>query len=238
MRITPLLVTCLTLYTLTTSAQQLTLDQWNEQAKTNIRLLPKYGYAIKTDDQKKADQEFIAAALKQDTTNRKASNHLIRLGFQYLYTDITKAMYRFNQAWLLDSTNSDIYWGYGGVYMALGDFPSARAQYTAGLAANANNTHLLTDLGTYYLVQYYTQQPLDQKKARTQLDSAINYMTRSYKIDSKDQNTTFKLAVCYLQKKDCQKAWRYYNECVSVGGQPITADFTKALKEQCPATNQ
>jgi Tfp pilus assembly protein PilF len=236
MKITPLLVISLSLYSLTVSAQQLTLDQWNEQAKTNIRLLPKYGYAVKTDDQKKADQEFIEAALKQDTTNRRASNHLIRLGFQYLYTDITKAMYRFNQAYLLDSANSDIYWGYGGVYMALGDFAKARGQYTAGLAADASNTRLLTDYGTYFLVQYYTQQPLDEKNALPQLDSAINYMTRSYKIDSKDQNTTFKLAVCYFQKKDCQKAWRYYTECVSLGGQPITADFTKALKEQCPAT--
>jgi Tfp pilus assembly protein PilF len=236
MKITPLLVICLTLYTLTTSAQQLTLDQWNEQAKTNIRLLPKYGYAEKTDDQKKADQEFIAAALKQDSTNRRASNHLIRLGFQYLYTDITKAMYRFNQAYLLDSANSDIYWGYGGVYMALGDFPKARDQYITGLAADPKNTHLLTDYGTYFLVQYYTGQPLDEKSALTQLDSAINYMTKSYKIDSKDQNTTFKLAVCFLQKKDCKNAWRYYNECSSLGGQPITADFTKALKEQCPVT--
>jgi len=236
MRITRLLLICLTLYSVTLSAQQLSLDQWNEQAKTNIRLLPKYGYAVKTDDQKKADQEFIEAALKQDTTNRKASNHLIRLGFQYLYSDITKAMYRFNQAWLLDSANTDIYWGYGGVYMALGDFQKAREQYTAGLALDPKNTHLLTDYGTYFLVQYYSGQPLDAKGALTQLDSAINYLTRSYKIDSKDQNTTFKLAVCYFQKKDCTKAWRYYNECVSLGGQPITADFTKALKEQCPVT--
>jgi hypothetical protein len=68
------------------------------------------------------------------------------------------------------------------------------------------------------------------------LDSAINFMTKSYKLDSKDQNTTFKLAVCYLQKKDCQKAWRYYTECASLGEQPITEDFTKALKEQCPVT--
>jgi len=238
MRITPLLVVCLSLYSLTLSAQQLTLDQWNEQAKTNIRLLPKYGYAIKTEDQKKADQEFIESALKQDTTNRRASNHLIRLGFQYLYTDITKAMYRFNQAFLLDSANSDIYWGYGGVYMALGDFPGAREQYTAGLAVDPKNTHLLTDYGTYFLVQYYTQKPLDEKAALTRLDSAIDYMTRSYEIDRKDLNTTFKLAVCYLQKKDCKNAWRYYTECLPPGVQPIPADFTNALKEQCPVTNQ
>ena len=35
-------------------------------------------------------------------------------------------MYRFNQAYLLDSTNTDIYWGFGGVYMTLGDFENAK----------------------------------------------------------------------------------------------------------------
>ena len=35
------------------------------------------------------------------------------------------------------------------------------------------------------------------------------------------------------QKKDCKNALEYYNQCKSVGGQPITEDFTKALAEQC-----
>jgi Tfp pilus assembly protein PilF len=226
----------ITLYTGMAFGQQMTLDQWNEQAKTDIRLLPKYGYAAKTEDQKKADQDFIEMVLKQDTTNRKASDHLVRLGFQYLYKDIKKAMSRFNQAYLLDSTNTDIFWGYAGVYMTLGDFPKARQQYAAGLAIDANNTHLLTDYGTYFLAQYYALQPIDEKSALKHLDSAINYMTKSYQIDNKDQNTTFKLSICYYQKKDCQKAWRYYTECVSLGGQPITEEFTKALKEQCKLT--
>jgi Tfp pilus assembly protein PilF len=226
-----------TLYTATTFGQQMTLDQWNEQAKTNIRLQPEYGYAVKTEDQKNADKSFIEMALKQDSTKRKASDHLIRLGFQYLYTDITKAMYRFNQAYLLDSTNTDIFWGYAGVYMTLGDYQRARQQYTAGLAADANNTHLLTDYGTYFMAQYYGLQAVDEKNALKQLDSAINYMTTSYRIDNKDQNTTFKLSVCYYQKKDCEKAWRYYKECVTLGGQPITEEFTKALKQQCKMTN-
>ena len=34
-----------------------------------------------------------------------------------------------------------------------------------GLAINPNNTHLLTDYGTYYMVQYYALQPIDEKSA-------------------------------------------------------------------------
>ncbi len=106
-----ILILAITFLSMTTFGQkvsevmekQMSPEQWNEEAKTNIRLLPKYGYAQKTEAQKKSDQEFIEAALKKDSTYRKASDHLIQLGFSYLYRDIKTAMYRFNQAYLLDS---------------------------------------------------------------------------------------------------------------------------------------
>jgi hypothetical protein len=84
-------------------AQQMTLDQWNEEAKTNIRCLPKYGHVEKTAGQLEADSEFIQAALSEFASKRLASEHLIDLGFKYLYHDVKTAMYRFNQAYLLDS---------------------------------------------------------------------------------------------------------------------------------------
>ena len=150
------LIFAITLFSLTTFGQKYS-DVWTlkwlpndgmKKAKTNIRLLPKYGHIIKTEGQKAADKEFIEATLKQYPTNRKASDHLIELGFKYLCHDIKTAMYRFNQAYLLDSTNTDIYWGYRGVYMTLGDF---------------------------------------------------------------------ELSICYYQKKDCKNAWKFYNDCKSVG---------------------
>jgi len=236
-----ILTVTITLLSLTTFGQKysdvmdkkMTSEQWNEEAKTNIRLLPKYGHVTKTQGQKASDKEFIETTLKQYPTNRKASDHLIELGFKYLYNDIKTAMYRFNQAYLLDSTNTDIYWGYAGVYMTLGNLENAQKQYLEGLSIDPKNTHLLTDYGTYFMAQYYGLQPIDEKKALPNLDSAINYLTQSYLLDSKDQNTTFKLSICYYQNKDCKNAWKYYNECKLLGGQPITEDFTKALTEQC-----
>ncbi|MDI3318283.1 tetratricopeptide repeat protein [Pinibacter soli] len=236
-----ILTVIITLFSLTTFGQKysdlmgnkMTFEQWNEEAKTNIRLLPKYGHVAKTEGQKAADKEFIETTLRQYPTNRKASDHLIELGFKYLYSDVKTAMYRFNQAYLLDSTNTDIYWGYGGVYMVFGDFENAQKQYLEGLAINSKNTHLLTDFGAYFMSQYYGQQPLDEKMALTYLDSAIIYLTKSFQLDKTDPNTSFKLSICYYQKKDCTNAWKYYNDCKSVGGQPITEDYTKALTEQC-----
>ena len=142
-------------------------------------------------------------------------------------------MYRFNQAYLLDSTNTDIYWGFGAVYMTLGDYSKAEKQYLEGLAINPDNTHLLTDYGTYFMAQYYGLQPIDKKGALTNLEKAIDYLTKSYNLDPKDQNTTFKLSICYWNKGDSDNAWKYYDICKELGGQPITEDYTKDLMKKC-----
>jgi len=227
------LALAISFFALTAFGQQMTLEQWNEEAKTNIRLLPKYGYAEKTEAQQESDQEFIETSLKQDSTHRKASDHLISLGFRYLYRDVKTAMYRFNQAYLLDSTNTDIYWGFGAVYMTLGDYSRAAEQYLEGLAIDPDNTRLLTDYGTYFMAQYYGMEPIDKARALTHLETAISYLTKSYNLDPTDQNTTFKLSICYWNKGDCGNAWKYYDICKEHGGQPITEDFTKDLMKKC-----
>jgi Tfp pilus assembly protein PilF len=217
--------------------QPMDAKEWDQQAKTNIRLLPKYGLVIKTEGQKQADQNFITEVMNQEKfkgNRTEASNEHISLGFNYLYRgDLKTAMYRFNQAYLLDSLNSNIYWGYGAVYMTLGKFDEAKKLYKDGLLRNPNNPHLLTDYGTYFLSQYYELQAIDEKNASSSLDSATNYLTKSYEVESTDQNTNFKLSVCYLLKQDCDNAWKYYNECMALGGQPITEEFTKELKRRC-----
>ena len=167
--------------------------------------------------------------------HRAASDHLIKLGFNYLYRgDVRTAMYRFNQAYLLDSTNTDIYWGYGAFYMTLGNYGEAKNQYLAGLAKEPRSTHLLTDYGTYFMSQYYgLLEAGHQNDALASLEDGIDYLNQSYTIDDKDQNTAYKLSVCYWIKGDCEKAWEYYDRCKDLGGQPITEGFTSDLKKRC-----
>lgn len=205
-------------------------DEWEKESKTDLRLLPRYGLLPKTSEQLKADSIFISEtmALPKFKTKRDVSNHFIKLGFQYYYRDDLKtAMYRFNQAYLLDSSNTDIFWGYGAIYLRFGMLGLSANQYKAGLKKDSSNTHLLTDYGTMFLAQYYR---LNYTKA---LDSAIHYMTKSYKFDPNDQNTVFKLSICYWNKGDCKNAWRFYDLCKALGGQVITEEYTEDLKQKC-----
>ena len=227
------------LLSVTVFAQQISWEEWELESKTDMRLLPKYGNLEKTKKQKKADVIFIDSMRKQDSSYRKASDRFIRLGFYFLFNnDLKAAMYRFNQAYLLDSNNTDIYWGFGDVYMTLGQYQKAKKQYEEGLKINPDNTHLLTDYGTYFLWQYATLKPIDKEKAMVKLDSAMTYMTKSYNLDSTDQQTVFKLSILYWNKVDCDNAWKYYDECKSLGGQLITEAYTNDLQKECKLKEQ
>lgn len=206
----------------------ITYKEWTEEAKTDFRLLPKYGNLPKTDAQKKLDNQLISTYVQHQGTRRKASEVLIKLGFDYLYRkDIKTAMYRFNQAWLLDSSNADIYWGFGAVYHSLGDYARAVEQYDEGLTIDPKNSKIITDKATIYMVAYHTNKDFQKLK------EAIALLEQSYGLDSENEDTLFKLSVCHFLSNDCKKATKYYNECMDLGGKPVTKEYTKALNEKC-----
>lgn len=214
--------------TTVTFGQDLSYEQWNEEAKSNIRLLPKYGNQPKNAEQKAADEKLIEDYEKQEGTREKGSERLISLGFKYLYRgDIKTAMYRFNQAWLLNPDNEDVYWGFGAIYMALGDDEKALAQYNEGLTSNPKNTKILTDKATVYMGRFYRNEKAEDLKKATTI------LLESYALDNKNQNTTFKLSVCYYLKKDCKNAMKYLKECDEAGGQPVADEYRKELQENC-----
>lgn len=210
--------------------QNYSFDEWQKESYENIRLLPRYGYAYKSAGQLAADKEFIAN-IKTDTlftTMRNASDRHVALGFEYLYRgNLRVAMYRFNQAYLLDSTNTDDYWGYGSVYMQMGRLDLAEHQYLTGLSKDSLNHHLWTDLATVYSAR------AQNNNDTVALNKSIGYLQKSYAIQPKDVNTVYKLSVSHYLKGNCKEAQLYLGECEALGGQPITPEFRAALKNDC-----
>lgn len=218
--------------------EPITLKEWEMEAQTNIRMRPRYGDVQKTAQQKAADEKFVRATLAMDRyrgDSIKASKALVDIGFEYLAKkDVRTAMYRFNQAYLLWPQNADIYWGYGAVYMTLGDLEHAQEQYKSGLDIDSNHTLLLTDYASYFMVQYTALAAQNQERAWAHLSSAIKYLNKSYALDPRNSNTVYKLAVCHLMNEDCTKARSFYNACMKLGGREVSDDFFKTLTQKCP----
>jgi tetratricopeptide (TPR) repeat protein len=219
----------------TVTQDKMTPESWEEQSKLNKNLLPKYGHQKKTIKEKKADEKFIKDMLDHYNGDKRiASDNFIQGGFYFLYHNkFDTAMFRFNQAYLLDSTNTDIYWGYGGFFYSLGDFEKAKEQYEEGLAINSTNSHLLTDLGLYYKKQYTDLHSTDLENALKQLETSIGYLMKSYEIDPNYSNTLINLSVCYLIKDDCNNAWKYHDECKAIEERAVSDNYTEDLKKHC-----
>jgi tetratricopeptide (TPR) repeat protein len=211
-----------------TPNNKITYDDWKEEAKLDVRLSPKFGNVVKNEAQKEADQELINDYTKQEGTAQKGSELLVKLGFNYLYKgDPKTAMYRFNQAWLLNPKNENALWGFAVVYFNFGDFDNALKQLNEGLKLNPKSSNILTDLGTIHCVLFQAHN--DQK----QLIQALDFFNQSYAVDPGNQNTLFKLSAVYLMKKDCSNALKYYNECKALGGKPLTDEYVEAIEKSC-----
>jgi tetratricopeptide (TPR) repeat protein len=224
----PIIFVIIILLSLTASAQKMTYNEWQAEAKENMRLFPEYGNLPKTDAIKKIDDEFIQRALAIDTTYRKASDKYVDLGFKYMLRgDVKTAMYRFNQAWLLDHTNENAYWGFGAVYFQFDDLEEAQKMYDKGLTINPRSTNILTDKATIYLAK------LNSKFDTTTLNTAIDLFSKSYSIDPNNQNTTYKMSTMYFAIGDCKNARKYYDLCMKAGGRPVVEEYTKALNDAC-----
>jgi tetratricopeptide (TPR) repeat protein len=209
-------------------AQQITYDQWKEDAKSEIRLQPEYGHVIKNMEQLEADQQLIDEEVQSYGTHRKASDKLVEMGFNNIYNnDLKQAMYRFNQAWLLDPKNENVYWGFGAIYLTYNDYDEALSQYQKGLVINPHSSNILTDKATVFTIAYNSKHDIND------LNKAIDIFIQSYKFDPLNQNTLFKLSAAYYYKQDCTNAWRYYSECMKLGGKPISPGYGDALKKLC-----
>lgn len=215
-------------------AQQPSFTSWQRQAKNDIRMLPEFGNNEKTKQETEADTRFVNSLVDAGKSKSEGALDMIRIGFDYLYKgNLKTAMYRFNQAYLLNPKNSGVYWGYGAVYSALGAYDEARNEYTEGLKLEPESAPILTDYATTYLGEYYDEVRSNYKSAQKSLKMAKEKLLASYAIDSQLINTTYKLSIVYLNSQDCANAKKYLKATRALGGQPITKEYLTDFNLQC-----
>ena len=215
-------------------AQQPSFKTWQLEAQKDKKMLPEYGNQKKNAEEIAADERFVSSLVDAGKSKTEGAHHMIRLGFDYLYRgDLKTAMYRFNQAYLLNPKNSGIYWGYGAIYTALSQYQEARVQYNKGLKIEPNSAPILTDYGTTYLGEYYENVRSNPKKATTKLNLAKEKFLASYAIDPEYISTTYKLSIVYLNRQDCVNAKKYLKATRELGGQPITKEYLSDFNLRC-----
>jgi Tfp pilus assembly protein PilF len=139
---------------------------------------------------------------------------------------LDSASHLFGSAFLMDSTNSDIYWGYGMVYGQQQLYDEALFVLYHALGKDKNNPRLLNDIATSHLNRFYiTSNPEDLLQSRKLLEQAVQ-------LAPDEADAYYKLAINSYYLQEYGSAWEYLHK--SIGRNNAIADktFIAALLEK------
>ena len=195
MKINILLLTVVSLFVLSCIQPQNCLD--------GINLLPMYGEVKKCPGQLEADQQFLKECDKDYKTRKEAAAHMVMRGWQYFYSNKPDtSMMRFNQAYLLDSLNAEIYWGYGNLLGMQKKFKESLRFFKRSLKLHANNAKIWQDMAISYGNLFF-----DSKDSKF-LDSAVSSTKKAITLDPNNPKLYGQLTTCYsyfIQKDSAKK---------------------------------
>src|SRR5262245_61502737 len=117
-----------------------------------VNEIPMYGGLPKNECQLYADKTFMAWAVRTAGSPEKASAQSVQAGWRAMSEhDWRVAMRRFNQAWLLDSDNPDVYWGFGAACGLERDYECSITHFTKATQLDPANPTMLADFAFTYI---------------------------------------------------------------------------------------
>lgn len=157
-----------------------------------INLLPMYGTSSKCPAQINDDRTYIASCDQQFTSRKIASEYHSAAGcrcFEQRELDI--AMKRFNQAWLLDSTNAEVYWGFASILGMKQQFQVSIPLFNNHLLLNPAKANAWEGLSTSYGQLFF------RTKNIALLHKSISALKKCVKLDPVNARANAQLAGAY-----------------------------------------
>ncbi|MDL2214653.1 hypothetical protein LJC00_00495 [Dysgonomonas sp. OttesenSCG-928-M03] len=174
------------------------------QCKDGLDLLPMYGKEIKCKKQIEKDNRFLASCDTQYPSRKEASEDMLRFAWKhYVNGDIDMAMKRFNQAWLLDSLNADIYLGYGEIMLDEKKFDESLIYFNKSIELNPQNAEAYKFSGVAYSSLF------DSTSDQKYLDKSIEQIKKSIEINPEKAGTFALLTNIYSQYSQQDSARKY-----------------------------
>lgn len=203
-----------------------------------IDQVPMYGGMDRSayPDLKQADERLIAGASAEFGSRRNASNAWINVGFDYyLKDDLANAMRRFNQAWLLDPDNPEVYWGFASVL-------SDRERYCEGVkmvdlafSKGAIQPGFLPDAGLIYSACAVFPGAVDaetQRKYIARSDELFAQAVATPQVKPDYALTQWTRALYF--RGDYRGAWAKVADYRRVAGKEIDANLLRELSAKLP----
>lgn len=200
--------------------------------------LPLYGDSPKSPEEIATDKQFIADVVKAAGTKEKALEAMIDRGWDMIDKhDISGAIRRFNQAYLLSPNDYRIYWGLGIASGMQGDFNKSIELFEKGSGMNSKDSRFLADFGFSLVNQGIEDfQTLREENGKKLFDKAETLYLEAQKIAPKTALPYTRMAILKYYLGDCPAAHSNLEKSKSLGGEGIEPAFEKDLNERCPVS--
>ena len=208
--------------------------------------LPMYGNLPRTTEQVKKDSDYTDGVVAQTGDKKKAVESILKEAWDYQdkgYLEL--AMVRFNQAWLMDPQEADVYYGFGLVLTQRGKTDEALKMYIQGLSLNPSHAMMLCRIARLY--QNKSVEIIQKKGEQEGAFEAKSYMDQALASYEKASQSTevqkdlsyiyYQWAVCLAVTKDYKGAWDKVHLSQAYGGEFIEKGFVKSLSQDMPEPN-
>ncbi|MFZ5563836.1 MAG: tetratricopeptide repeat protein [Thermodesulfobacteriota bacterium] len=201
-----------------------------------IDQIPMYGGMNRQEipELKIADQRFISDVSEGFNGDlKKAASYWIDIGFEYYKkNDLANAMRRFNQAWLLDAENPEVYWGFSSVLSDKQDFCEARKMADIALSKGLSKNGFLADAAIIYTGCALTNLRLSGEEKNGYLKQSEELFLRAYQQDENKGYVLVHWARARYAQGDYAGAWEKVKEQRKAGGTAPTEMFLSNLKQK------
>ena len=204
---------------------------------SNIDQKPMYGGMDRQSvpQLKQADEDLIAGTTKAFGSREKASSAFVDQGIRYSSTkNYAAAMRRFNQAWLLNPDNPDVFWGFGIVFHGQKNFCEAKDMIDRAISLKLSNPEALADAGVFYTLCAAVNNPSLDSATKQQYFTASEDLYR--KANSASPNSHYihgSWATAYYWRGDYARSWEMVTKARSLGF-VFPGQFLDSLRQKMP----
>ncbi len=174
-----------------------------EDCPEGTNLIPMYGHIKKCRTLLELDKEFVSGCLRDFHSRDAAAKYYTNKGWDYFWKDdLSTAMKRFNQAWMLDSTSADVYWGFGDILGKQEKYEESIVMLERALQLKQTEAKIWVATAVSYNQLFFVTK--DEKY----LDKAIAYSRTAIQLEPNYANGYEELTVAYsyfIQKDSARK---------------------------------
>lgn len=152
----------------------------------DLSLLPMYGGKKPSKELAASNAKFVQDVTKAAGSKAKAFDAAMERGWAAMFqkNDLDTAMRRFNQAWTLDSSRFESYWGFGVLHGMKGETRASVTMLEKALKIAPKSARVMSNLG----ISYRIMADKEPKNAASWNKKSQEIFEKAHKIDPKDNN--------------------------------------------------